>query len=279
MHVRSTGEPRGRATRRLLAVALVVGAPALLSAQAPVPEPVPTRRYFTDVERAFSAWQRVASSLALELTPWALGDSLGGARLGLQSGISEDIAAVGIDWRFRGAQLSASVASPSGFQNLADHWGRSFALSAGRPLLQGTPTSRLGWSVGAVGSLGYQPKAGRYPVSTLGATVGVPAAVRLRLTSPPEGAEARRSPWRPAPTLALYAAPTLAYGVAPAAEVRFLDDTTRFERAAAVHPQLQLGARLEGIGPLRLHVAWRHSPRGGDWWRDSFAIGAGLAIR
>ena len=278
MHLLSSGTIGRTVMARSLAVgAVLASAPVAAAAQQPVPPPVTFRA--TEVDMASLAWERNPASLALEMMPWALGDSLGGARLGLEGAVNNSVSALGLDWRFRGAQFSIAVGSASGFGNFYREQGRSYSIGAARPLGTFQHSQRIGTTIGLAAAVGVQPRVPGYSVASAGGTVSLPATLRLRFTAPAASAAERRHPWRASPALALYAAPTLAYGARQAAERIYLTDTIRVDRAEALLPQLQLGARLEGLGPLRMHLGWRYSPRASDFERNNFSLGVGIAIR
>lgn len=246
-------------TRRVRRPGFVVPAAllALLPAAAAAQE-VHVERSEAAADRAF---RYTPPSLMLELTPFALGDSVAGSRLGVNAAAGGSVA-LGVHKLVRGTQLGVYYGNTS-FGSLHREAGSAFGVMAGRPLLSGQFTPRLGWTVGVAGSVGIRPSSELFGAGSGSAAVAVPFSARLRLREARATDEqpSWRSAWRFAPAIALYAAPTLAFGVQGASERTFLDATYRTPRSRELLPQLQLGARLEGLGPIHLQLGWRYSPR------------------
>lgn len=229
-------------------------------------------------ERAF---RQSPASLAIELTPFALGDSLAGAGLGVNAAVAGS-AAVGLHSRIGGTQYGLWYGSRS-FGSIGRAGESGFGLTAGRPLWSGQLGSRASWTVGAVGAIGFRRGTEMYRSASGGASIAAPVTMRLRLTAPQPTSDERswRSAWRFAPALAVYAAPVLGYGFQRSGERTFLltGDTTRVSGTQALLPQLHFGARIEGLGPLHFQLGWRVSPGEERYYGTGMSASLGITIR
>ena len=225
---------------------------------------------------ARQALRKTPAEIVLTMTPLALGDSMGGARLSAFAGTG-GIASVGLGFRMGRVQGALAMGS-QGFQFHEQRFA-SYGLALGAPLVSRAFAPRLSWTLGLSGAAAIEPRS-RPEVGDpwhAGAMLAAPFTVRLQFTDP--ASAERRSAWRPAPAFALFAAPALAYAAYGERTYALSADPFTVRRGSAFLPALIVGTRVEGLGPLRLHLDYRFTGGSEAYHGDRMTAGIGIAIR
>ena len=270
-HVSSGITPSTRLARPVAIAASLALLPCVAAAQNAYVEP--------SVSAADRAFRHTPAALAVELTPFALGDYRAGSRLGANAAVGGSVA-LGVHGSVAGTQVGMYYGSRS-LGTLHREYERSFGITAGRPLWMGRSGSRVAWTLGVAGAVGFSPRSESGRPALGGAALSVPFTARLELKEAVSSGEPRswRSAWSFAPALALYAAPTLGYGVHGAWSRESFVGTLHTRHSTELLPQLQLGARVERLGPLHFQVGWRYSPRIEEQARGGMSAALGFTIR